>query len=57
MHMFGVSIFFDPSDEADAAIENPDQKKNCYEAERRRGVLNKEPWGDLSRREKNIYGQ
>lgn len=58
MHMFGVSIFFDPSDEADAAIENPDQKKkNCYATERRRGVLNKEHWGDLSGREKNIYGQ
>lgn len=54
MHMFGVSIFFDPSEEADAAIENPDQKKNCYATEKRRGVLNKEPWGDLSRREKTF---
>lgn len=57
MHMFGVSIFFDPSDEADAAIENPDQKKKkktCYKAERTREVLNKEPWGDLSGREKTF---
>lgn len=56
MHMFGVSIFFDPSEEADAAIENPDQKKLLRDSKEERGSEQRALGRSLKKR-KNIYGQ
>lgn len=56
MHMFGVSIFLilPMKQMLQLKILAKKKKKTCYEAERRREVLNKEPWGDLSGREKTF---